>query len=214
MAPAKRSKRRKSLVRFTDEQRKELFALARQGWKEKPETGYSIRQLAAAVGVSKSTLSDWVLGPLGEELKAALKEQAPTRPVFRNRVAPATEEEPVADQGDQGTEIEEAPATRRYESETIRDYHPEWQFGGVISDRGRPDSPGVPGTDIRYSVNGMPLCARCNEPLPGSARDAMFSLDVDGKRRPCCSACKRKGETLYTWPAMPGEVLHVPSRKR
>ena len=69
MAPKRRLRAPKSL---TADQRAKLFAVVREGWLAKPETGYSIRQIAAAVGISKSTLSDWVLGPLDDELQAAV----------------------------------------------------------------------------------------------------------------------------------------------
>ena len=81
MAPKRRLRAPKSL---TADQRAKLFAVVREGWLAKPETGYSIRQIAAAVGISKSTLSDWVLGPLSDELEAAVSRDRAEQPKHRN----------------------------------------------------------------------------------------------------------------------------------
>ena len=145
MAPHKRSRAPKSL---TADQRAKLFAVVREGWRAKPETGYSIRQIAAAVGISKSTLSDWVLGPLSEELEAAICRDRAEQPKHRNH--PDVIPEGRASLGhvavsEDGQRAREVPADqedheqrtgRKYESPQIVDYHPEWQFGGVITSLG------------------------------------------------------------------------------
>lgn len=63
MAPAKRLRRRKSFARLSAEERKQIVQFLRDGG--------SLRNIAAAVGISKSTLYDWVTGPLKAELELA-----------------------------------------------------------------------------------------------------------------------------------------------
>ena len=145
MAPKRRLRAPKSL---TADQRAKLFAVVREGWLAKPETGYSIRQIAAAVGISKSTLSDWVLGPLSDELEAAVSRDRAEQPKHRNHpgvildegraslghvAVTATMQEAL---DDSPPDQVEQPRGRQYESTTIRDYHPEWQFGGVRTSLG------------------------------------------------------------------------------
>ncbi len=145
MAPKRRLRAPKSL---TADQRAKLFAVVREGWLAKPETGYSIRQIAAAVGISKSTLSDWVLGPLSDELEAAVSRDRAEQPKHRNHpgvildegraslghvAVTATMQEAL---DDSPPDQVEQPRGRQYESTTIRDYHPEWMFGGVRTSLG------------------------------------------------------------------------------
>ena len=145
MAPKRRLRAPKSL---TADQRAKLFAVVREGWLAKPETGYSIRRIAAAVGISKSTLSDWVLGPLSDELEAAVSRDRAEQPKHRNHPGvildegraslghvevTATMQEAL---DDSPPDQVEQPRGRQYESTTIRDYHPEWQFGGVRTSLG------------------------------------------------------------------------------
>ena len=190
MAPRKRSRRRKSHVLLTEEKGREVIALYREG-------GGSFRQLAAAVGVSKSTLYDWVTGPLQQELEKILK----------TRSEPATVEEQddqeigVLDDIDQCTPVAGEG--------DVENYRPDLKFGGIKTSLGHRE-PGVPGVEIRYTHYGAALCCRCAKALPGGQREIRF-LRVEGKWRPCCLFCKRDGEILRPWPAMPGEVLHVPA---
>jgi hypothetical protein len=95
----------------------------------------------------------------------------------------------------------------------VVNYRPELHFGGIKTSPGV-RSEGVPGVEIRVSWSGTPTCSRCDQALDGSARDATFVTDEDGKHRPCHPACLREGEHLTGWPARDGEVLHVPGRRR
>ena len=212
MAPAKHSRRRKSLTRLSDDQRAEIFAVVRQGWREKPETGYSVRQIAAAVGISKSTLYEWVTGPLEEELQAAIDRDRAQRPQSKQRNHPAPDAELVHDQVDQGDPVPDQ-GTPVPDAGDVVNYRPDLLMGGIKTSRGV-RSEGVQDVEIRCSVNGTPLCSRCGQALEGSARDATFVHDADGNHRPCHPACLREGERLTGWPALPGQVLHVPSRRR
>jgi len=136
MAPKRRLRAPKSL---TADQRAKLFAVVREGWRAKPETGYSIRQIAAAVGISKSTLSDWVLGPLDDELQAAIEKdrmelRQPTRATLGH---PPDQNLDLGDVSQFQTEgAPEGPHLSYREGDVVEDYHPEWQFGGVRTSLG------------------------------------------------------------------------------
>jgi len=166
MALGKRSRARKSLAKLSNDQRDELLSLVREGYREKPEKGYSVRYLARAIGVSKSTLYDWCEGPLQRELERVLAESRQERkhrnhpevvPQGLGHVAVSEEmqrvlgdhpdhDDPPDHQDDHEQRREPHLSTR--EGDVVEDYHPEWRFGGVRSSLGirsePPRSPMIP----------------------------------------------------------------------
>jgi hypothetical protein len=203
-------------LRLTADQEREIISYYRQG--------SSIRQIALEVGISRATLQRWVLGPLSDKLEKIVRQDRKRRaaPEQRNHPAPAAEivqddrgiiEQDIHedDQVDQGR----PPAKREISS--IVEYHPEWQFGGIVADRGKPDTDhAVSDVEIRSSVNGSPLCSRCGrEALApgGDVHDLLFDVDAVGIYRPVCEDCRKPGDRLKAWPgpgAHGGEMVAVP----
>jgi hypothetical protein len=197
MAPRKRSQRRKSITRLSPEQRKQIIDLSKDG--------YSLRAISAEVGISKSTLHEWICGPLTDELEKVLRDR---KREPRHAAPPAVVGEDVygllhAHRADQEV-IEELPPKRAVESSTIFDPFPQFPFGGVLESRGKPDSPEVPNTEIQFSVSGEPICSRCGQPVGGDPHELLFDTDAAGIHRPVCKDCWRDGEALHGWPGPRG----------
>jgi transposase-like protein len=186
-----------------------------EGYRE----GASVRMIADAAGISKSTLYEWITGPLQEELERAVadsrrrgigdsirndskkhrvREGRFTEIDGKNAVPSEVEGQEIIEQDrhedDQGSHLDERDG-----------YRPDLPLGSV-----RDSSRDIPDTEIRCSVSGTPICSRCGQNLDGSARDATFVHDADGLHRPCHPACLREGEHGTGWPAMPGERLKPP----
>jgi hypothetical protein len=210
--PRKPRKHRASLLRLTADQEREIISYYRQG--------SSIRQIALEVGISRATLQRWVLGPLSDKLEKIVRQDRKRRaaPEQRNHPAPAAEivqddrgiieqdihEDDQVDQGRHASRGNEAP-------ETIVEYHPEWQFGNVLTSRGERE-PGVPGVEIESGPNGA-LCSRCRQYIGGDQHDYLFDVDAAGVHRPVCADCRRDGEALHGWPSAGArQMVAVPPR--
>jgi transposase-like protein len=190
--------------------REKLIALVREGWREKPETGYSVRQLAAAVEVSKSTLADWVKS-MEPDIEKALRSGKPA--VHRNHTAPAAPS-PGAELVNDQAEADHVDQGRRVPGVAgVEEYRPDLRMGGIKTSHGV-RSEGVPGVEIKTTWYGAPVCSRCaGEALPpgGDRRDLLFDADAAGIHRPVCPDCRREGEQLTGWPGPHGgEMKHAP----
>ncbi len=113
--------RSRKRVPLTDEKREKVLSLA--------VDGYSIRQIAQACRASKTTVGRW-LALLHDDIEKAERKRSKEQAEQKRRESAREQQASLP-----GEAPREAPR-RKYESPQIVDYHPEWQFGGVITSLG------------------------------------------------------------------------------